>query len=77
MNNEHSGFSGSGYVDGYGYRGLGSTTTFTVTVPSAGDYKVTLRYANATGSMMTWNSDIRIKDSYGSTNRFSLVMWVH
>jgi|GEM_PF-3533728 len=26
VNNEHSGFSGSGYVDGYGYRGLGSTT---------------------------------------------------
>jgi serine/threonine protein kinase len=49
INTEHSGYSGNGYVDGYGFGGLGSTTTFRVSVPSADDYVVALRYANAMG----------------------------
>ncbi|MBN1932300.1 MAG: carbohydrate-binding protein [Desulfobacterales bacterium] len=53
VNTEHYGFSGRGYVDGYGYMGLGSKTTFSVRIPSDGIYKVTLRYANARGSDMT------------------------
>lgn len=50
---EHLGYSGSGYVDGYGLNGLGATTTFRVAVAAPGDYVVSLRYANATGRVMT------------------------
>jgi WD40 repeat protein len=53
FNREHPGYSGSGYIDGYGFQGLGSTTTFRVNVDSPGDYVVGLRYANAMGRLMT------------------------
>ncbi|NLG84059.1 MAG: carbohydrate-binding protein [Firmicutes bacterium] len=51
VNTDHTGYSGTGFVDGYW--NLGATTTFTVSVPSAGYYDVTLRYGNAMGSAMT------------------------
>ncbi|MCL4516432.1 MAG: DUF4968 domain-containing protein [Firmicutes bacterium] len=51
VNTNHAGYSGTGFVDGYW--NAGAATTFTVNVPSAGDYDVTLRYANATGSNKT------------------------
>ncbi|KGM03885.1 hypothetical protein Q760_07785 [Cellulomonas cellasea DSM 20118] len=41
---EHPGYSGSGYVQGFG--GLGAGVTTTVDVDAAGTYPVTLRYAN-------------------------------
>lgn len=53
VSREHPGYSGGGYVDGYGYQGLGSTTAFSVELPTSGVYDVTLRYANATGRDMT------------------------
>jgi hypothetical protein len=53
VNNEHRGYSGTGYVDGYGYGGLGATTTFAVNVPTPGPYVATLRYANGMGAPMT------------------------
>ena len=40
----HAGYTGSGFVDGYGTPG--ATTTFTVDVAAAGTYDVALRYAN-------------------------------
>src|SRR5690606_7792054 len=42
--NEHNGYSGSGFVDGFG--SLGAAVTFTVTVDEAGTYPVHIRYAN-------------------------------
>jgi hypothetical protein len=53
VGNEHGGYSGRGYVDGYGYQGRGASTTLTVGIAAAGSYDVTLRYANATGREMT------------------------
>ncbi|MCJ7483274.1 MAG: hypothetical protein MUO31_09950 [Thermodesulfovibrionales bacterium] len=50
VNTEHDGFSGTGYIDGYGYMALVPTTTFTVQIPADGIYEVTLRYAKARGS---------------------------
>ncbi|GID91506.1 hypothetical protein Adi01nite_09180 [Amorphoplanes digitatis] len=41
---DHSGYTGSGFVAGYG--AAGAATTFTVDVPSAGSYPVSLRYSN-------------------------------
>lgn len=45
VNTNHTGYTGAAFVDSYG--SVGATTTFTVHVPSAGDYDVDLRYANA------------------------------
>lgn len=44
---EHLGFSGNGYVSGYG-TDPEAFTTFSVEVPSAGQYQLDLCYANAT-----------------------------
>ena len=44
INNDHFGYSGTGFVDGYGTQG--ATTTFNVSVPTAGTYTVGLRYSN-------------------------------
>ncbi|MFC7530924.1 family 16 glycoside hydrolase [Actinoplanes sp. GCM10030250] len=41
---DHTGYTGSGFVGGYG--AVGAATTFTVNVPSAGSYPVSLRYSN-------------------------------
>ncbi|MDI6098802.1 ricin-type beta-trefoil lectin domain protein [Actinoplanes sp. NEAU-A12] len=44
VNTNHAGYTGSGFVDGYGTPG--AATTFTVTAATAGAYDVALRYAN-------------------------------
>ncbi|MFB6726325.1 family 16 glycoside hydrolase [Kribbella sp. NPDC056345] len=43
-NNNHAGYTGTGFVDGYWNQG--ASTTFTVSVPSAGVYNAGLRYSN-------------------------------
>ncbi|MGW3494755.1 family 16 glycoside hydrolase [Streptomyces sp. NPDC001020] len=45
VNTDHSGYSGSGFVDRYSTPGK-VATTFDVTVPKAGEYDVNLRYSN-------------------------------
>ncbi|WP_199435028.1 family 16 glycoside hydrolase [Qaidamihabitans albus] len=44
FNTNHSGYSGAGFVDGYGTEG--AATTFDVTVETGGTYDVGLRYSN-------------------------------
>lgn len=51
INNNHTGYSGTGFVDKM--ETVGSTVTFTVNVASAGNYNVTLRYANANTAART------------------------
>ncbi|MEU8610907.1 family 16 glycoside hydrolase [Actinoplanes sp. NPDC048791] len=41
---DHTGYTGSGFVAGYG--SVGAATTFSVDVPSAGSYPVGLRFSN-------------------------------
>src|SRR5690606_10545108 len=41
---EHPGFSGSGFVSGFGTQG--ASVTIHPEVPEAGDYRMALRYAN-------------------------------
>ncbi|MBB4692657.1 family 16 glycoside hydrolase [Paractinoplanes abujensis] len=41
---DHTGYTGSGFVAGYG--SAGAATTFTVNVPAAGSYPVGLRFSN-------------------------------
>ncbi|WP_168120067.1 TIM-barrel domain-containing protein [Paenibacillus sp. HB172176] len=48
VNTNHSGYSGSGFVDGLD--NAGAAATFYADVAVGGDYDVALRYANATGS---------------------------
>ncbi len=43
VNTNHTGYTGSGFVDGFW--NAGATVTFTVNAPSAGPYEVTLRYS--------------------------------
>jgi CARDB/Pectate lyase superfamily protein/Carbohydrate binding module (family 35) len=50
VSTEHAGYSGSGYVQGYDAGDIGASTTFSVTVPSAGWYDVALRYGNGYGA---------------------------
>lgn len=50
-NTDHTGYTGSAFVDGY--LAQGATTTFTVTAATAGNYNAVLRYANASGSTKT------------------------
>jgi len=51
MNFDHTGYSGTGFVDGYW--NVGATTTFNVMVLTKTEYTLTIRYANATGSIKT------------------------
>ncbi|MGW0435660.1 family 16 glycoside hydrolase [Micromonospora sp. NPDC003197] len=44
VNTDHAGYSGFGFVDGYGT--VGAATTFTVEVRTGGSYDVDLRYSN-------------------------------
>jgi len=44
VNTDHTGYTGTGFVDGYG--STGASTTFDVTAASAGSHDVTLRYSN-------------------------------
>lgn len=48
VNTNHSGYSGSGFVDGL--NNAGAAVTFYANVKTAGDYNLGIRYANATGS---------------------------
>lgn len=50
-NTNHTGYTGSGFVDGYG--DSGDYVQFSITVPEAGDYALAFRYANDTGSTCT------------------------
>lgn len=49
---EHAGYSGKGYVSGYGGR-PGTATTFLVDAPSAGEYQAVVCYANGTRGVKT------------------------
>ncbi|MGO4547403.1 discoidin domain-containing protein [Paenibacillus sp. 2TAB23] len=51
VNTDHTGYSGTGFVDGYWTQG--ATTTFTVNAAAAGNYDVTLKYGNAQGGSRT------------------------
>ena len=48
INTNHSGYSGTGFVDGYVTQG--ATSTFNVSVPSQGTYNVDLRYSAGNGA---------------------------
>ena len=51
VNNNHTGYSGTGFVDGYW--NAGATTTFIVNVATVGSYDLTARYANAQNNPST------------------------
>ncbi|WP_019007518.1 discoidin domain-containing protein [Cohnella laeviribosi] len=51
VNTDHAGYTGTGFVDGYWIQG--ASTAFSVQAASAGNYDVTLRYGNASGSAKT------------------------
>ncbi|MRG59601.1 hypothetical protein GE115_06915 [Agromyces sp. CFH 90414] len=54
VNDNHLGYSGSGFVDGFVIDHTGTAAvTFTVDVPVEGDYGLNLRYTNGLGSDMT------------------------
>ena len=54
VNDNHLGYSGEGFVDGFVIDHTGTASvTFTVDVPVAGDYGLNVRYANGLGSDMT------------------------
>ncbi|TDD53858.1 carbohydrate-binding protein [Kribbella antibiotica] len=62
VNNNHRGYTGTGFVDNYVQ--IGTKTKFTVTVPTAGAYKSTLRYsagphASATRSLSIYINGVR------------------
>jgi hypothetical protein len=63
---EHLGFSGDGFVSGYGIQAE-AATTFSVEVPSDGQYQVDLCYANATNSAKTLTilvNDVPLKQTH-------------
>lgn len=63
VNNNHLGYSGSGFVDGFVIDHQGTAgVTFTVDVPEAGEYGLNLRYANGLGSDMTLSQVIGDED---------------
>ena len=62
---EHLGFSGDGYVSGYG-AATEAFTTFSVDVPSDGEYQLDLCYANATKSakmLSIYVNEVRVKQT--------------
>ena len=63
--NDHTGYSGSGFICGYG--NVGAKALFTVVVPQAGDYIVSIRYANASEankSLSIYVNGVKIKQTY-------------
>jgi len=50
VDSEHGGYSGNGFVSGYGIGRPGTGTTFRVEAPASGRYRADLCYANANGS---------------------------
>jgi hypothetical protein len=55
VQNDHTGFTGSGFVGGFtdGFKG-NAAVSFGVAVATAGDHDLALRYANGTGSTRTF-----------------------
>lgn len=51
VNNNHTGYTGTGFVDQFGTQG--QKITFTVSAPEARRYSLNFRYANATGAAVT------------------------
>ncbi|MDQ0338458.1 alpha-glucosidase (family GH31 glycosyl hydrolase) [Caldalkalibacillus uzonensis] len=51
VNNNHSGYSGQGFVDGFHHEE--AAATFYVSTKTGGDYDISLRYANGTGTDQT------------------------
>ena len=49
--NDHPGYSGRGFICGYG--NINASATFTVSVKESGQYKLTVRYANASEAEKT------------------------
>jgi hypothetical protein len=63
VNDNHLGYSGAGFVDGFVIDHTGTAgVTFTVDVPIAGEYGLNLRYANGLGSDMTLSQVARGED---------------
>ncbi|WP_189006390.1 TIM-barrel domain-containing protein [Paenibacillus marchantiophytorum] len=72
VNTNHTGYTGTGFVDGLGNAGAG--ITFYPKVKTGGDYNVSLRYANASGtakSVSVFVNGKRVK----STSLNSLANW--
>ncbi|HEX5596940.1 MAG TPA: family 16 glycoside hydrolase [Micromonosporaceae bacterium] len=65
INTDHFGYSGDGFVDGFG--SVGASATFTVSVGAAGTYDVGLRYSNGpnpflgTKTVSLYVNDTKIK----------------
>jgi hypothetical protein len=57
---DHKGYSGSGFVAGFGHGRVDTSIRFTITVPYDDDYIVRTCYANATGSVHELN--VRVND---------------
>ncbi|GKU76494.1 TIM-barrel domain-containing protein [Paenibacillus sp. L3-i20] len=72
VNNNHAGYTGTGFIDGLDQAGAGAT--FYADVKTGGDYTLDLRYANATGSAKTISIYVNGK-RVKSTNLPSLVNW--
>ncbi|MFI1963126.1 carbohydrate-binding protein [Streptomyces pathocidini] len=53
FNNNHSGYTGMGFVDKLEAASEGPTVTFAVKAPAAGTYAISYRYANATSGTST------------------------
>lgn len=51
VNTNHPGYTGSGFIDGFGENG--DSVEFTINVPEEGWYGLVFRYANATGNRNT------------------------
>ncbi|MBD3943537.1 cellulose binding domain-containing protein [Microbacterium sp. NEAU-LLC] len=63
VNQNHLGYSGSGFVDGFVIDHTGTAAvTFDVDVPAPGEYGLNLRYANGLGSDMTLSQVIGDED---------------
>jgi hypothetical protein len=78
VNNDHLDYSGKGFVDGYW--NAGATTMFTVMAPSAGTYKVSLRYSTAVSnedqSLSIFVNQTKIREiNFALTNTKSWDTW--
>lgn len=65
INNNNTGYSGSGFVDAIG--NLGTGVRFTVNVATTGNYNIVLRYSNATGYekiMSMYVNELYIRRAY-------------
>ncbi|MFC0216637.1 carbohydrate-binding protein [Paenibacillus chartarius] len=56
FNNDHTGYNGYGFVDGFGT--AGAKVVVAVEAPADGQYKVNYRYANATGATSTLKASV-------------------